>query len=495
MASFHAPRRRRFTAPPFSDLIPDAREILVNLTSVRPRRRARTTSAPRRGAVLLVLVLGVLSALGPLATDLYLPALPQISDDLATTEARVKFTLTTVMIGMALGQLVIGPLSDRWGRRRPLLVGIAVFTLSTFGIALATSVETFTLLRFLQGLSAAAGLVISRAVVRDVFDGDAAATFFSRLVLLSGLAPMLGPVLGGQLLLLGPWPLLFVTLGLAGAASFVLVLTVLNESLPADQREKVSVRDQASLFGGLLRDMRFIGPTLVVALNFAMSFTYISTFSFVAQSELGASAQQFSLIFAVTTLGMILGNQANAALVPRMEVHRRLVLGLTGSLVSVLALITLAATGTAGLVSITTALFVMMIFTGLVVPNATALALTGQAPHVAGSGSALLGTLQFGLGSTLASTAGMAGPVTLASMNTVMLLTAIGAFVAFALSAPHTSRPAVEHDPGAEEHVPEEIAPTAEEVAAAENVAVLDSVPHTQDTEEVSTQRSQAVGA
>src|SRR5699024_11813196 len=148
-----------------------------------------TAPTPRRSTALLVLVLGVLSAIGPLATDLYLPALPQISDDLATTEARVKFTLTTVMIGMALGQLVIGPLSDRWGRRRPLLVGIAVFTLSTFGIALPPNVETFTVLRFLQGLSAAAGLVISRAVVRDVFDGDAAATFFSRLVLLSGLAP------------------------------------------------------------------------------------------------------------------------------------------------------------------------------------------------------------------------------------------------------------------------------------------------------------------
>nr|WP_152477008.1 multidrug effflux MFS transporter [Nocardiopsis salina] len=456
--------------------MPDAREILVNLTSVRPRRRARTTTAPRRGAVLLVLVLGVLSALGPLATDLYLPALPQISDDLATSEARVKFTLTTVMIGMALGQLVIGPLSDRWGRRGPLLAGLAVFTLSTFGIAMATSVETFTVLRFLQGLSAAAGLVISRAVVRDVFDGDAAATFFSRLVLLSGLAPMLGPVLGGQLLLIGPWPLLFVALGLAGAASFALVWTTLPESLPADQREKVSARNQAVLFAWLLKDVRFIGPTLVLAFNFAMSFTYISTFSFVSQSQLGADAQQFSLVFAITTLGMILGNQANAALVPRMEVHRRLLLGLSGSLLSVLALITLAATGTATLVSVTTALFVMMVFTGLVAPNATALALSGQAPRVAGSGSALLGTLQFGLGSSLAATAGMTGPVTLASMNTVMLLTAIGAFAAFVFSARHTMHPAGPTQPAGEEHVPD-----PEELAAAESVVLTDSVPHTED--------------
>ena len=419
----------------------------MTLTSVRPRRpapttapTATTTTTPRRGTALLMLVLGVLSAIGPLATDLYLPALPQISADLGTSESRVKFTLTTIMIGMALGQLVIGPLSDRWGRRVPLLVGIGVFTTSTLAIALATSVEAFTVLRFVQGLSAAAGLVISRAVVRDVFSGDAAATFFSRLVLLSGLAPMLGPVLGGQLLLLGPWPILFVVLGLAGALSFVLVLFALPESLAPERRERVRLVKQLQLFGRLLRDTRFIGPTLTLSLNFAMSFTYISTFSFVSQSQFDATAQQFSLVFAVTTLGMILGNQVNAALVGRLEIHRRLILGLAGSLGSVLALVALDVAGSAGLVSVTIALFVMMVFTGLVAPNATALALDGQPPGVAGSGSALLGTLQFGLGSGVASTAGLSGQVTLTDMNTVMLLTALGAAAAFTFFAVRTRR-------------------------------------------------------
>lgn len=417
----------------------------MTLTSVRPRRPAPMTTpttapTPRRSTALLVLVLGVLSAIGPLATDLYLPALPQISADLGTTESRVKFTLTTVMIGMALGQLVIGPLSDRWGRRVPMLVGIGVFTTSTLAIALAGSVEVFTVLRFVQGLSAAAGLVISRAVVRDVFSGDAAATFFSRLVLLSGLAPMLSPVLGGQLLLLGPWPILFVVLGMTGVLSFVLVLYALPESLAPERRERVRPTQQLQLFGRLLRDVRFIGPTLTLSLNFAMSFTYISTFSFVSQSQFDATAQQFSLVFAVTTLGMILGNQLNAALVGRVEIHRRLILGLTGSLGTVLALVAFDLSGTAGLVSVTSALFVMMIFTGLVTPNATTLALDGQPPRVAGSGSALLGTLQFGLGSGLASTAGLSGQVTLTDMNTVMLLTALGAAAVFTFFAVHTRR-------------------------------------------------------
>ncbi|MFD3683991.1 multidrug effflux MFS transporter [Nocardiopsis sp. NPDC058631] len=389
-------------------------------------------------ALLLVVVLGVLSALGPLATDLYLPALPQISADLGASEAAVKLTLTSVMAGLALGQLVIGPLSDRWGRRLPLLAGIGLFTATTFAIALVSSVEAFSALRFLQGLSAAAGLVVSRAIVRDVFDGDAAATFFSRLVLIAGLAPMLGPVLGGQLLFLGSWQLLFGVLGAAGLLTFGLVLFGLPESLPPEERQRVSPRAQLRVFGGLLRDVRFTGPTLTLALSFGMSFTYISTFSFVSQSRFGASAQEFSLVFAVTTLGMILGNQVNAFLIRRVEIHRRLLLGLGGSILSVAALAVLDTAGLADLVTVTAALFVMMVFTGLVSPNATALALNGQPPRIAGSGSALLGTLQFGIGSGLAATAGMTGPVTLSSMTTVMLATAVGAaavFVGFALRA------------------------------------------------------------
>ncbi|WP_150239580.1 multidrug effflux MFS transporter [Nocardiopsis quinghaiensis] len=404
--------------------------------------RNRKASQTRRRTLLLVFVLGVLSAIGPLATDLYLPALPQISSDLGTSEASVKLTLTSVMAGLSLGQLVIGPLSDRWGRRMPLLAGIGVFTATTFAIAMVGSVEMFSLLRFLQGVSAAAGLVISRAIVRDVFDGDAAATFFSRLVLLSGLAPMLGPILGGQLLVLGPWQLLFAVLGATGLATFALVLFGLPESLPADQRERISPRAQMQVFGRLLRDVRFIGPTLTLALSFGMSFTYISTFSFVSHSRFEASAQEFSLVFAVTTLGMILGNQVNVLLIRHVEIYRRLFLGLAGSIASVAALVALDASGEASLGTVTAALFVMMVFTGLVSPNATALALDGQPPKIAGSGSALLGTLQFGLGSGLASVPGMTGPVTMASMTAVMLATAVGAavvFTAFAMRVRRTS--------------------------------------------------------
>lgn len=420
----------------------------MSLTTVRPNARPNTrpdtaVATPTRPATLLVLVLAALSAIGPLATDLYLPALPQIAADLGSSESRVKLTLTAVMAGLALGQLVAGPLSDRWGRRMPLLVGTGVFTAVTFAIMFVTSTEAFMVLRFVQGLAAAAGLVVSRAVVRDVFHGDTAATFFSRLMLVTGLAPMLGPLLGGQLLYLGPWQLIFGTLGLAGALTFALVYFSLPESLPEERRTRQDPRVLARTFLRLLRDPGFIAPTAVLALSFGMSFTYISAFSFVSQNQFDATAQQFSLVFGVTTLGMILGNQVNVALIRRMELRRRLGVGLLGAIASVLVMGFLAVSGQADLLNITAALFVMMLFTGLISPNATAMALSGQPSEIAGTSSALLGTLQFAVGSGLAATAGLTGAATLGSMTTVMLLTAVGALAVFLYAARRTPAPAV----------------------------------------------------
>ncbi|CAL9338584.1 Bicyclomycin resistance protein [Nocardiopsis dassonvillei] len=426
---------RRHAATPTTATVPPA-AVPAPTAPPAPAAQEQRPAAPGRArALLLVIVLGALSAVGPLATDLYLPALPNIAADLGTSESAVKFTLTSVMAGMALGQLVVGPLSDRWGRRAPLLIGIAVFTATTVAIAFSPTVEVFSVLRFLQGLSAAAGLVVSRAIVSDVYDGEAAAVFFSRLVLLSGLAPMLGPILGGQLLLLGPWPVLFGALGAVGLLTTALVWWALPESLPRERRTAVDPRGQLRVFGALLRDARFLLPTLTLALGFGMSFTYISAFSFVSHNELGADAQRFALVFAVTTLGMILGNQVNAVLVRHVEIHRRLLLGLAGSIVSVGALAVLDASGAASLVSVTAALFAMMLFTGLVSPNATALALAHLPADRAGSGSALLGTLQFGLGSAVAALAGLGGAVTLSGMTAVMLASAVGAAAVFSLTA------------------------------------------------------------
>ena len=357
-------------------------------------------SAPvprRRSTAFLAVVLGVLVSAGPLATDLYLPAFPAIAEDLATTEARVQLTLTSSMLGLALGQLAVGPMSDAWGRRTPLLVGTALFMVTSLLCMFVTSVEMFIAIRFVQGLAGAAGAVVSHAVVRDLYEGDEAARFFSRLMLVSGMAPILGPLLGGQLLLVGPWPLSFALLALMNGVGFLAVLFFLPETLPRHDRQHMRIRPLLATVGRLLRDPRFVGPMLALGLNFGMMFTYISCFSFVAQNELGASPQMFGMLFSVNAVGMVTGTQVNSLLIGRVSMVRRLMGGLVLGL-GVCRHGGHQVTGTAGLVTISAALAVMMAGMGLVFPNATTLALSSQPPSVAGTASALAGSARFVFG-------------------------------------------------------------------------------------------------
>ncbi len=401
----------------------------------------------RRRTAVLVLVLATLTATGPLATDLYLPAFPVIAEDLGSTEAQIQLTLTAIMLGMAVGQLVIGPLSDALGRRRPLLVGVAVFALASLACMVVPSAGVFTGLRFVQGVAGAAGAVISRAVVRDMFEGDDAARFFSRLMLVTGLAPLLGPVLGGQLLRVGPWQLSFAVLAAVAVTSWVVVFFGLPESLPSGRRRPLRARSLAQTVGGLLRDVRFIGPALTLGLSFGAMFTYISSFSFVSQNEFGASAQQFSLMFAVNTVGLLLGTQVNAYLIGRVETPRRLAGGLTGMLAAVAVLGALAAAGVSGawaLPALTAVFWTLMFSVGFVFPNATTLAISSQSPSVAGTASALMGSMQFALGGGLSSLAGMTatGQASLASMAVVMSGIAVAAAAVFAVTARRAARTA-----------------------------------------------------
>lgn len=423
----------------------------MSLTALRPHRTpTRTTSPPHpndthhppRTTALLVFLLGLLSATSALATDLYLPAFPDLARDLRATPAQIQLTLTAIMVGLALGQLAIGPMSDRWGRRGPLLVGSLLFTASSLACALAPTAETLSALRLLQGLAASAGAVIARAVVRDTSNGEDGARFFSRLALLTGLAPMLGPLLGGQLLLLGSWRLIFTALAATGLANLALVYFKLPETLPRHHRTTTKTRTAPHVYPRLLRDPSFIAPTLTMALSFAMTFTYISAFSFVSHHEFDATPQQFSLIFGINSLGMVLGNQANAMLIKTMDTPRRLLAGLLGSLTSVAALTALTLSQQATLTSITAVLFVMMFCTGLVSPNATTLAIASQPASTAGAGSALIGSLQFAIGGGLAATTslGTTHQTSMTSMTTVMLLAAAAATAVFTVQAATAAR-------------------------------------------------------
>jgi DHA1 family bicyclomycin/chloramphenicol resistance-like MFS transporter len=407
----------------------------VTQAETRPSAADLAPARPRRSALLLIIILGSLMATGPLASDLYLPAFPQIAADLGAREAQIQLTLTAIMVGMAIGQLVIGPLSDAWGRRRPLLVGAALFTLTSLACMLVPTAEWFIGVRFLQGLAGAAGLVISRAVVRDLFEGDAAARLFSRLMLVVGLAPILGPIVGGQLLRVGPWQLGFAVLAGVSALSGSVILFFLPETLPVAARRPLTPGELGGSVRRLLRDARFISPALTLGFSFGMMFTYISSFSLVSQNQFGASPQQFSVMFAINTVGLIAGTQVNGVLIGRIEAPRRLLFGLVGALLAVLALVVLGVTGLAGLTSLTCAFFVMMASMGFVFPNATTLAISSQEPSVAGTASALLGSVQFALGGGLAALAGLtpSGDASLTSMTIVMSVTGAIALTIFLL--------------------------------------------------------------
>jgi DHA1 family bicyclomycin/chloramphenicol resistance-like MFS transporter len=370
----------------------------------------------RRHIATMVFVLGALSATAPIAIDLYLPAFPAMADALGTPESRIQLTLTSMMIGMGLGQAVVGPLSDRIGRRKPLLVGMAVFTLTSLVCTIATSADLLIAMRFVQGLSGAAGVVVARAVIRDHFAGDEMTRFTSKMMFVTMLAPMLGPIVGAQLIRFGPWQTVFVFMAALSVLSTFLVWKFLPESLPESERRAMGAREFAVSLGALVRDAHFIAPTLVVLMNFSMLFTYVSTFSFISQQELGASAGLYSLVFAVGTLALLAGNQANMLMIDRSHTHQRMVVGMAISLAGVAWIAGVQFAGVANLWTVLAGIVLMMLGCGIVFPNAGAAAMSSQPPQVAGTASAFMGSLQMGAGGVMPALATIGG-VTLANMT------------------------------------------------------------------------------
>lgn len=385
---------------------------------------------PRR--LPLVLILGSLTALGPLTIDLYLPALPQVSGDLHVSQAVTQLTLTAFMVGIALGQLVIGPLSDTLGRRRPLLTGLTVYVAASVLCAFAPNPTVLIGMRLVQGLAGAAGIVIARAVVRDLYDGLGAARLLSSLMLVSGTAPILAPVLGAQLLRLTSWRGVFVTLTLLGLAVLAATAALLTETLPAGRRRRGGLPDTLRTMRGLVGDGRFSGYLLTGSLGFAALFAYIAGSSFTLQEVYGASPQTYSLLFALNSVGMVATGQLNGKwLLGRFPSFRILATGLAVLVAAGTALVVLAAFTHAGLPWIATALFFTACPVGMILPTTTALSLQ-RAPHAAGSASALLGTTQFLMGAVAPALAGLGGQGTALPMALSVLglaLAAAGCFL------------------------------------------------------------------
>jgi DHA1 family bicyclomycin/chloramphenicol resistance-like MFS transporter len=388
----------------------------------------RDTTVP--GKVRYALLLGGLTAFAPLSIDMYLPALPGMTSELHTSDTALQVTLTTFIVGLALGQLIVGPLSDALGRRKPLIIGLVVYALSSVLCALSPSAGALIAARGLEALGAAAGIVISRAIVRDLFSGVAMTRFFSMLMLVSGLGPVLAPVVGGQLLRLTSWRGVFVVLAVAGAALMIAVSFALPEPLPPDRRRPARLGATLRTYGELLADRSFIGYVLAAALLFAALFAYVSASSFVFQGVYGLSPQEFSFVFGMNGLGIVLAGQLNARLVGRYRERRLLGVSLLMATLGGLGVL-LAAVFTLPLPALLVPLVFVVSSMGMVTPNAASLALAGQ-PHRAGSASALMGMLQFVIGGLATPLVGIGTESSALPMGVAMAGFAATALILFA---------------------------------------------------------------
>ena len=367
----------------------------------------------------LIALLGSIVAIGPLSIDTYLPAFPAMRDEMDASASAIQLTLTACLAGIALGQLVAGSLSDRLGRRTPILAGLTVYVAASLACAAAPDVGTLTALRFAQGFAAAAGLVTSQAVVRDMHSGPAAVRVFSSLMLIIGVAPILAPVLGGQLLALTSWRGIFVALAAIAAGVVLAVLFRLPETLPPERRDRRGLRHTLRTLRRLTREREFMGYAVASSLVFATVFAYVSGSSFVLQDVYGASPTLYSIIFGVNGIGLIIASQINGRIVGRVEPITLLRGALLAIATASLVLLAIVVIGGLGAWAVMIPLFVVVSSFAFALPNATALALADH-PEVAGSASALLGVIQFVSGAAIAPLVGVAGTDTAVPMGVVM---------------------------------------------------------------------------
>jgi DHA1 family bicyclomycin/chloramphenicol resistance-like MFS transporter len=396
----------------------------------------------------LVVLLAALSAFGPLSIDFYLPGLPRLTSDFDAGASVGQATLTACLLGLAVGQLFVGPLSDRFGRRPPLLVGLVLYCLVSLACAGAQSVWVLVALRLVQGLSGSAGIVVARSVVRDLVAGVEAARLYSILMVVLGVVPILAPILGGAFLHVTSWRGLFVVLAAVDAGILAATWRWLPETLPVDRRRAPGTAGVGFL--ELLHDRFFAAYAVVMGLGFAAMFSYIAGSSFVLEDIHGVSAQAYGFVFGVNALGIVGASQLNRALVGRASPQQMLAAGVTAQAVAGIGVLAVVLVGGTGLPGILPCLFVSVASIGLIIPNATALALTDY-PHAAGKASALLGMLQFAFGALAAPLVGIAGRQTAVPMALLMAAFGVSAVATLAVASSRLGRGGPTTAPGSVE--------------------------------------------
>lgn len=394
--------------------------------------RRRQAPGDRNSRSRLVL-LGGLVALGPLSTDAYVSGLPAISSDLRASTSLVQLTITTSLLGLALGQLVVGPLSDALGRRRPLLAGLAVYATASVAAMLAPSVGLLIAARAVQGLGGAAALVIAYAIVRDTYEGTAAARAFSVLLLVTGIAPVAAPVMGAQLLHAAGWRSIFLALSVVSLALLIWAALAVTDPSPAQPRQAGGLHDTTALYRRLLKDRALVGFSAVNALIFGAMFAYIAGSPFVLEQLYGLSPRTYSAVFGINALGLVVAAQVSGHLVRRVSPHRMVAVGVAAAVAAGMALPVVTGLGL-GLWPLLAALFVVVSSVGLVAPNAAALALDDQAAN-AGAAAAVLGSSQFLLGGLAAPIIGLFSDHSATPLGAIMAILTVAAAVALARGA------------------------------------------------------------
>ncbi len=356
----------------------------------------------------MILVLGALVALGPLTLDIYLPALPRITAELSVSSSVTQLTLTGTLAGLALGQLIVGPLSDSLGRRKPLMAGIVLHMLASLVCLMAPNIEVLGIARVLQGVGASAAMVVAIAVVGDLFDDSAAAVVLSRLMLVLGVAPVVAPSLGAAVLLHASWHWVFAVLVVLAGGLFLVAAFALPETLPVAHRRPLRLGAVGSTYLALLRDVRFVILVLVAALAMSGLFAYISGASFVLQGRYGLTQQVFAIVFGAGAVSFITASQVNVVLLKRFSPQNIVVAALCFGVIAGAAFVGLASAHVGGLAAFLVPVWSILASMGLVIPNAPALALSRH-HEAAGTAAALLGAAQFGIGAAVSPVVGLLG--------------------------------------------------------------------------------------
>ncbi|MBU7592464.1 Bcr/CflA family multidrug efflux MFS transporter [Metabacillus halosaccharovorans] len=377
----------------------------------------------------LALLLGSLGLLGPFTIDMYLPSFPTIVEDYQTEASLVQISLTTCLLGLGLGQLIIGPMSDVQGRRKPLLIFLVLYLLASLTCSFAPNIYTFIASRFVQGFAAAGGLVISRAVVRDVYSGKELTKFFSLLMLVGNLGPIVAPIVGGGVLAFTNWSGVFVVLAGVGLILFLIVSFKMEETLPKEKRVPSNFKQVVSNFGSLLKDRQFTGYALTQGFMIAGIFAYVSGIPFVYQNIYGVSPQVFSLLFGINGIALIIGTQSVGRLTDYISEKTFLKIGLILSNTAG-ALLLIALLFKASLILVAIPIFFLVASIGIISTTSFALAIETQG-HIAGSASALLGLLPFVLGSLTAPLVGIAGEYNAIPMGVVIFSASFLAFLSY----------------------------------------------------------------